>query len=160
MSLIPATDRASAKKPKKHFRAQFSIADSNQLEMILHEARAHLPRRVALTVLALDSESLMRLYGASPDPLQRLADDVENLGGYVASQQEFLQMISDARDRLEALRSRIAAQAAAARSGTDGQSLARPPGDPPGTFRAGQLRQWRLARRRIGERSVQNSEIS
>ena len=90
------------------FRAMYSRAEAGHLEEALLDVRSHVPRRTALLILAHDSEYLVRCYGETPESLQSLVQQGEDLDGYLANQRELLELLTTARSRLGVVTQRIA----------------------------------------------------
>jgi hypothetical protein len=102
-----AATSASRTEAAGRFRAMYTRAEAGHLEEALLDIRSHTPRRTALAILMHDAEALVRCYGETPEALESLMQQGDEIDGYLANQRELLELLDTARKRLEIVVERI-----------------------------------------------------
>lgn len=104
-----AKSRISRKRAPATFSAMFTMAQMHDLEASLQDVESHIPRRLALAVLANDSEQLVERFGKSEETASLLPEQASAIECYIAAQLDFVAMLGIARDRIALTVERIAA---------------------------------------------------
>lgn len=105
-----AKSRNSRKRAPATFPAMFTMAQMHDLEASLQNAESHIPRRMALAVLANDSEQLVERFGKSEETASLLPEQASAIECYISAQLDFVAVLGIARDRIGLTAKRIATE--------------------------------------------------
>lgn len=108
-SQASTTKRWTRKQQADFFPAMFTMEEMYDLEANLQDIDSHIPRRMALAILAKDSEQLVQRFGESAESAGLLPEQESAIDHYLAGQLKFIAMLQLARDRIAETARRIAA---------------------------------------------------